>query len=245
MYKGLYQEGYNEVFELLFNKIPVLTIDQLTTYMNRYYGVPRQNAVKIIELFSQEGMLIITPNGYVSTREGIIRASLVEPEIKYMSHLVLKHDLIISRDLKDVLDSFWILIYNTPRVSQFVFTEPPILLTYIDEKKKRIIEVVKYRKGQELLMNQYLKIHHSYDKEGRKITERYALMEDPRAVGIVGAYGFTKFYTIEKHMVYDRELLKELEITRPFSIAWRDSEIYEKDRNINARASDDKAILGQ
>ena len=199
MYKGLYNEGYKEVFELLFNKIPVLTIDQICTYMSRYYGVPRQNAAKIIELFSSEGMLIVTPNGYVSTREGIMRVSLVEPEIKYLSHLVLKHDLIISQDLKDVLDSFWILINNTPRVNQFVFTEPPILLTFIDESKKRIIEVVKYRRGQELPMNQYLKLHYSYDKEGRRVTERYALMEDPKAVGVVGAYGVTKLYTIEKH----------------------------------------------
>ena len=173
-------------------------------------------------------MLIVTPNGYVTTRKGITRVSLSEPKIKYKSHLVMENDLILSKEICDIMDAFWILILHKPKISQFVFTEPPILLTFVDEENNKIIEIVKYRKGEELLTNQYLKLNYSYDKESRQITERYAILEDPNSIDLVGRYGFTRFYTIEHNIKQNRDICKTLKERRTFLDAWRDAENYEK-----------------
>lgn len=242
MNRALFGENYREIFEILYNKIPVLTLDQISTYMEKYYGMARQHAVKIIELFSSEGLLLITPNGYVTTREGIRRVSLTDLKVKYNSHLMIDKNLVISRETQDALDAFWILIEHTPAVTQFIYTEPPILLTFVHERKNKLIEIVKFRKGQELIMNQYLKLHYSYDAESRKMVERYAIVEDPKALNIIGAYGFTKFYTIQRHPTQNRDVLLDLKKNRLESVAWKDAENYEKIRNQYARTSSYQSI---
>lgn len=225
---GNYAEDYPELFELLYNKIPVVTLRQLALYVKYIYGLGFESAKKLIFHLSQESYLILTHNNYVTTREKVFAISRVPPRIILDTHLILKENLYLKKQYLDMVEAFWLVIENIATVEDFFFCNPPVVMCYTDRKKERLIEVIKFPAGKEYLYNELIKLHFCYDKEGRKLVERYAFVEDETVIDIIKGYGFTEFYTLTTRG--KDQALKKLDKKIEFQFAWKD--VVDNDINI-------------
>ena len=220
MKSGFYDEDYDEIFYLLHNKIPVVTLQQLTVFIALQYEIPASAAEALIFFFSKDGKLILSPNNLITTREKITRISKREPEIEFMSHFALRKALVLTDEAQNEVDAFWLVLKDFPYSKDFFITRPPIILTFMHSKKERIIEVVNFPKGKEYLINEMLKLHFNYDNRGRLLVERYALLEDPDAIGAIQKNGFTEFYHIDKREQKHKVIRLKKNIV--FEDAWGD-----------------------
>lgn len=177
-------------------RMPVMTLGQAVDTASLLFGMPRKNALNTVKSLAKRGIIIITGNGFVTTKaaydivadeydepgiKGEVRIALFEPKAKFL----------------DCIDCYDTVIDMFPISENFMLTGKPFQISFVDDERGILYEVMRYSKTNgrawmALLSNM------TYSKEYAAITRRIILLDDEKQKVLVPYYGFTHICVAEK-----------------------------------------------